>query len=62
MSLSFSDAMLPVGGRGGRKKEEEGSVRKRRPLLSNCGYGYRQRHLQAVRDLEEEAELAKDRT
>ncbi len=61
MSLSFSDAMLPVGGGGGgRKKEEEGSVRKR-SLLSNCGYGYRQRHLQAVRDLEEEAELAKDR-
>ena len=58
MSLSFSDAMLPVG-RG--RKEEEGSVRKRRSLLSNCGYGYRQRHLQAVRDLEEEAELAKDR-
>ncbi len=56
MSLSFSDAMLPVG--GGKK---EGGVRKRRSLLSNCGYGYRQRHLQAVRDLEEEAELAKDR-
>ncbi len=58
MSLSFSDAMLPVG--RGRKEEEESRVRKR-SLLSNCGYGYRQRHLQTVRDFEEEAELAKDR-
>ena len=34
--------------------------RRRRPL-SNCGYQYRQRHLQTVASLGDEVELAKER-